>query len=322
MVDNLNNIYLLTGVNRYAIDEKINNIIEFEKIDEFSIVKYDSEENTLDEILDDCETLPFLSDKKLVIINQPVFLSTDKSKLQHNLDRFLSYIDNPNLTTILIINAYDIKIDKRSKIYKLLQRLDYIENFDNITEDEAEELIKKYFNKLNCQISNLAVRELIKRCECDALRIHSELKKISFYLEDKSEITLEDIEVLVSEVLETNIFNLINNFLDRKIAESIKTYNQLLILNEEPIVFSSILGKSFHNLYVIKQYQKQNFTEFQLRSILNIHPYQLKILYKLTSQTSEVDIIKNIHSLHEYDVAVKTGKVDKYLGFEMLILSM
>lgn len=95
-----------------------------------------------------------------------------------------------------------------------------------------------------------------------------------------------------------------------------------MLFSEDPIVFTSILGKSFHNLYIIKQYQKLNFYEAQLRNILKIHPYQLKILYKLALQTKEENIIKNIHALYEYDRAMKSGKVDKYLGFELLILNM
>lgn len=320
----MKNIYFFTGDNKYLIDERIGKIIEKEKLDEFGVVKYDSEEVTLDEVLDDCETLPFLNDKKLVIVNQTFFLSTEKSAIEHNIERLISYINNPNDTTILIINAFGIKIDKRNKLYKLLITSENVqaEEFASLTEEEAEKLIKDYFHLLNCEITNIAVKELIKRCECDALRIHSELKKISFYVEDKKEITLEDIDLLVCEVLESNIFNLINSILDRKISDALKIYHQLLIINEEPIVFSSILGKSFHNLYIIKQYQKQSFTEYQLRNILKIHPYQLKILYRLANQTSEDMIIKNIHNLHKYDVMVKSGRIDKYLGFEMIILNM
>lgn len=320
----MKNIYFFTGDNKYLIDERIGKIIEKEKLDEFGVVKYDSEEVTLDEVLDDCETLPFLNDKKLVIVNQTFFLSTEKSAIEHNIERLISYINNPNDTTILIINAFGIKIDKRNKLYKLLITSENVqaEEFASLTEEEAEKLIIDYFHLLNCEITNIAVKELIKRCECDALRIHSELKKISFYVEDKKEITLEDIDLLVCEVLESNIFNLINSILDRKISDALKIYHQLLIINEEPIVFSSILGKSFHNLYIIKQYQKQSFTEYQLRNILKIHPYQLKILYRLANQTSEDMIIKNIHNLHKYDVMVKSGRIDKYLGFEMIILNM
>ncbi len=318
----MNNLYLFTGMNKFAIDDKIKQIIASENVDDLSLVKYDCEETTMDEILADCETLPFLSDKKIVIINSPLFLTTEKSYIEHNLERLSAYIDNPNPTTILIFNAAELKLDKKRKLYKALAANATVLNYDNMTEIEADNFIAAFFSQRNITISHEAKSELIKRCECDSLKINSELNKLCFYLTDKKAVTLKDIEQLVCEVLENNIFNLINSLLDRKTSQAIKTYHQLLMQNEEPIVFSSILGKSFHNLYIIKQYQKQFFNEAQIRNKLKIHPYQLKILYKLAQKTKEQELIKNIHAMHEYDIQVKSGKIDKYLGFEMLILNM
>ncbi|QVK19374.1 DNA polymerase III subunit delta [Mycoplasmatota bacterium] len=318
----MSNLYLLTGVNKFQIDAKIKQLIGKSQVSELSLVKYDCEETTIDEILNDCETLPFLSDHKLVIMNHPIFLSSEKSKLEHNIKRLISYIEHPNESTILIINASDIKLDKKKKINKLLLDKAEVLNYDNLTELEARNLISQSMKQLNVQISHDAINELIMRTECDALKLHSELNKLSFYLENKNEITLEDIRLLVCEPIENNIFSLTNLFIERKIEQSVKIYHQLLMNNEEPIVFSSVLGKNFHNLYLIKQYQKKFFTEYQLKNILKIHPYQLKKLYQIAQRTKEEDIIKNIHALSEYDSMVKTGRIDKYLGFELLILNM
>lgn len=318
----LKNLYLLTGVNKFQIDTKIKQLIEESQVTELSLVKYDGDETTIDEILNDCETLPFLSDHKMVIINHPIFLSSEKSKLDHNIERLIAYIQHPNESTILIINASELKLDKKKKINKLLLDKADVLNFDNLTELEARDLISHFMKQLNVRISHDAINELIMRSECDALKLHSELNKLSFYLENKNEITLDDIKLLVCEPIENNIFSLTNFFLERKIEQSIKIYHQLLMNNEEPIVFSSVLGKNFHNLYVIKQYQKNFFTEYQLKKILKIHPYQLKKLYQIAQKTKEDDLIKNIHALNEYDIKVKTGRIDKYLGFELLILNM
>ncbi len=318
----MNNLYLFTGVNKFAIDEKIKQLLEEGNVNDLSLVKYDLEEVTIDEVLNDCETLPFLSDQKFIIINQVLFLSAENSKLDHNIDRFMEYLDNPNPTTVLIINCSDIKLDrKRNVVKKVLEKAEIYE-YDNLNEEEARELIVSYLAKHNVKIHFDALNELIIRTECDALKLNSELHKLSFYLENKTEITVDDIKLLVAEPLEHNIFTLTNNFLERKIEDSLKIYHQLLLFNEEPIVFSAILGKNFHNLYVIKQYQKKSFTEYQLRNVLKIHPYQLKILYQIAQKTKESDIVRNIFALHEYDINVKCGKVDKYLGFEMLILNM
>jgi len=318
----LKNLYLFTGANKLQVDAKIKQLIDKSGVSELSLVKYDCEETSIDEILNDCETLPFLSEQKMVIMNHPIFLSTEKSKIEPNITRFTDYINNPNESTILIINASEIKTDKKKKINKLLLEKAEVNNYDNLTEFEASESIIDFMKRLNVRISHDVVNEIIARTECDAFKLHSELNKLAFYLEDKKEITLDDIKLLICEPIENDIFKLTNYFIERKIERSIKVYHQLLLNNAEPIVFSSILGKTFHNLYVIKKYQKDFYTEAQLRNVIKIHPYQIKILYPIAQKTKEEDIIKNIHALSEYDINVKSGRVDKYLGFELLILNM
>ncbi len=318
----MKNLYLFTGENKFEIDKKINRMIDEANVTDLSLVKYDAEEITVDEILNDCETLPFLSDQKIVIVNNPLFLASEKSKIQHNIDRFIEYINNPNQSTVLIINAYHVKLDKKKKINKLLLAKCESINYDNITELEAKAIIENRMKQLNINIKFDAVNELINRTECDSLKLYSELEKLSFYSEDKNEINIEDIKLLICEPVENNIFSLTNYFIERKIDKSIHVYHKLLRNNNEPIVFSSILGKNFHNLYLIKQYQKKFFTEFQLKNIFKIHPYQLKKLFQIAQRTKEEDIIKNIHAISEYDINVKSGRVDKYLGFELLILNM
>ncbi len=317
----MKHIYLFLGANKFKVEEKIKQIISEKNVDDLSLVKYDCEETTIDEIINDCETLPFLSDQKIIIMNNPIFLSSQKSKLEHNVDRFINYIDHPHEMTLLMINASEIKLDKKKKVNKLLLKNAQIFQYDKMSEEEARSLVSAYFTHLKVDISKEAINELIIRTECQALKLHSELNKLSFYLDDK-DITLDDIKVLVCEPIENNIFNLTNQIIEHKIEASIKTYHQLLMNNEEPIVFSSILGKNFHHLYVIKQYQKKGYSEYDLKKILKMHPYQLKKLYHIAKKTEEEDITANIQALHEYDVNVKSGKVDKYLGFELLIMNM
>jgi|GEM_PF-1111821 len=317
----MKNIYLLVGENKQAIDDKIRELISDGNFDDLNLVKYDSEEVTLDAIIDDCETLPFFGEQKLVIITNPVFLSTEKSKIEHNIERFINYVNNPNPSTVLIINCCDIKLDMKRRINQLLYEKAEVVEFDNLTEIESEELIINYFRKKNVKINYDVIHELIRRTECDAFRLYSELQKISFYLENVTEITIDDIKALVSEPLEQDVFKLTGYFLDRNIEQALKVYHQLIIFHD-PLVFLSILARNFHYLYLIKYFQKQGLAEYQIKNLINIHPYQLKMLYPIALKTSETDIVKNIQAFHQYDIDLKTGKVDKILGFELLIINM
>src|SRR5690606_8207695 len=121
------------------------------------------------------------------------------------------------------------------------------------------------------------------------------------YLDEEETITRELVQMIVSEPLETNIFKLTNAIIEGKSLEAIKTYHQLKQLNEEPIVFSAILAKNFHYMHVIKTYQKIGYSEYQLRPLLKLHPYQLKKLYQIARQTDERLIQDQIERLAEYD---------------------
>lgn len=317
----MESIYLFLGVNQFQIEEAIKKIIVKSGVDELSLSKYNCDETLVDEAIEDAETLSFFDNQKVVLINNPTFLTSERVKLEHNLELFLSYIKNPNESTIMIINACGLDLDKRKTITKEVMKHAKTTTFDQLNEESARTYIEHSFKEQGKTIDFIALNELISRTECDALRIHAEIEKILFYLDEGKHVTLEDIKALVAEPLENNIFNLTNYIIEGNIAYAIGSYHKLKKQNEEPLIFSSVLAKNFHLMYMIKQYQKRGYNEHQLRSVLKIHPFQLKKLFQITRKTNEELINKNIERLAQYDVDVKTGRVEKYLGFELFILN-
>jgi DNA polymerase III subunit delta len=316
----MNPIYLFLGVNQYQIEQDIEKIIQKSNVDELSLSKYNCDEVLVDEAIHDCMTLSFFEANKVVIINNPTFLTTESTKLEHNNDLFMNYIQKPNETTILIINACNLTIDKRKTIVKQVMKVAKVISYENLTEDQAKKVIQERFSQMNKKIGFEAINELITRTSGDTLQLYSELDKLTFYLDSEKEVTLEDIKLLVAEPLEHNIFNLTNYIIEGLTEKAIKSYHKLVQQNEEPLVFSSVLAKNFHLMYLIKQYQKKGYYEHQLKSVLKIHPFQLKKLFQITQRTNESVITHNIERLTQYDHDVKTGRVDKYLGFELFVL--
>lgn len=318
----MESIYVFLGENQLQIDEAIDEIVRKSGVDkEFSRVRYSGDEVPVEEIIEDCRTEPFFDEKKVVIINHPVFLTGNKSLVDHHVESFLDYLKRPNERTILIVNACGYSLDKRLKITKELLKIAKVSTYDAFNEEAARGFVQNKLNEKGKRIDRKALEELIARTECDAHRLQQELEKIFFFLDDETNITYDLIDLLVSEPLETNIFKLTNEIIEGKIVDAIRTYHKLIKQNEEPIVFSSVLAKNFHLLYVIKDYQKKGYTEYQLRSVLKIHPYQLKKLYQVARRINEQKICDSIVRLAAYDRSVKTGKIDKYLGFELFILN-
>ena len=96
--------YLIYGIERFLVDKEIKKIIEEQHIDELNINYYDGNNDNLKDIIDDALTISMWSDKKLIIINNALFLTGSKS-INNDTDILLDYINNPNPDTIIIFNV-------------------------------------------------------------------------------------------------------------------------------------------------------------------------------------------------------------------------
>ena len=66
-------IYLFHGPDTFIIKSKTNQIITKLDVDEFNVTVYDAEETNVKNAVNDAQTIPFMSDKKVIIIKNCYF---------------------------------------------------------------------------------------------------------------------------------------------------------------------------------------------------------------------------------------------------------
>src|SRR5690606_28268060 len=108
-VQNEKPIYLLYGNERFLIEEKRKTLIGNQG-NEIDVNVYDMTESPLEMALEDAETMPFLSDKRIVIIKNPYFLTSEKksasqTEVEHDLNRLERYLENPSPYATVIFEA-------------------------------------------------------------------------------------------------------------------------------------------------------------------------------------------------------------------------
>ena len=204
-------IHLIVGTEKFLIEKQVENIIKGvfgEEIEENSISKYDMLEDSINTAIEDCETIPFFSDKKIVIINNPFFLTgeTPKTEVVHNLEIFENYLNNPVAQTILIIVAPYEKFDERKKITKLVKKVSKIYKIETLNDKKLFSSVKKIFTDRGYNVEDEAISLLISMVGTDFTLILEEIKKILLFKDENKDITTEDIRLLVSRTLEQNVF--------------------------------------------------------------------------------------------------------------------
>ena len=300
------NLYLFYGNNKTIINNKINNIVDKYNIVENNIIKYDLEDN-LDNIIEEASMISLFGDIKLIIIN-----TTFKEEI--DIDKFEDYLKNYNTNSYLVFVSND-KVDTRRKLYKLITKYGTVEdvsNDNNYIRSYIKEYIKDY---------KIDINYFLSKVNDDLDNIKNELDKLMLYkLEDKN-ITNNDIDDLVISNIEDDIFALTDSVINRNIDRSLELYNKFMEKNYEPIYIIGLLGNQFTLLYQVKKLYNIGKNNNDIATILNVHPYRVKLAIQNSYYYTESDLIKYIYKLANLDKDIKTGNIDKTLGLELFLIN-
>lgn len=313
-------IYLLYGTEPLLMEKKCLEILKKEQIDDFSTSKYDLENNSLNEIIEDASTVSMFNPKKGIIVsNSYIFTgTTKKSTIEQNTDLLLSYLEHPNPDTILLFMIETEKIDERKKITKQIKK-EY-----SIIELNANKnkngLIKEMFEDYQIDSSNIAL--LLDRVGDNLRILEQECEKIKTYKGEDKTITREDILNLTVKNIDTDLFNLIENIVLKKKQEALESYGEMLKRGEEPIKVIITLANQFRIMYQSKELSKKGYTGNDIASILEIHPYRVKLALEKSRNFASSILLHYLEELANLDSNIKSGFVDKNLALELFILEI
>ena len=313
----MKNIYLLYGENIESINDfqkKIKDKYLGENIDDFSYIKFNMSEMTIENLIYECQSSGFFSNKKLIVAENCVFLESKpkKNKIEYNINLLEKYILNPNKDVILIL--INNTVDSRKKIIKQIKELGEIKIFKNFTEEELYKYILKYFKDKNIVINNEAINFILLCTNKDFFNIKQELSKIDLYYYNKevTELFKEDIEFLISKNLEYDVFSLTNELFSKKYYKLREIYTNLKLRNEEPIFLLSLISSQIRTYYKVKILLLENFSQKDIANKLNIHPYRVQLATEKVNNLKLENILKCIVLCCEFDKQLKTSYIDKY----------
>ena len=262
-------VYLLFGTEAFFINETkqllVDNVLSADEA-EFNLSTYDLEETPIEVILEDAETLPFLGERRLILLHNPVFLTSEKTKekVEHNIAKLQAYLKEPAPFSVLVFVAPYEKLDERKKITKDLKRSSEIFEAKKMSEQELKKWLqtRAAFNKV--QITDSAAIRMIELVGSNLFMLTSEMDKIALYMDETKMIDEDIVEKMVSKSLEQNIFTLIEKIVNRKVDEALAIYYDLLKQNEEPLKILALIAGQFRLIYQVKDLSRRGYGQQQI----------------------------------------------------------
>lgn len=318
-------VYLFLGTEPFFIQEAKKTLFAAameEAEQELNTGVYNLEEVPLGNALEDAESMPFFGERRLVVIENPLFLTGEKAKnnLEHDINWLEAYLAHPSETTILAFFAPYEKLDNRKKISKLLQKKAVVVDVSPLDANGARNYLSDAIKNEGYSMDRNTLQFFFERIEDHLSRGMQELQKLYLAAEKDKKITRSIVEDLVPRNLEQNIFELVTYVLKKDTERSIRIYQDLLLQKEEPIKMNAILLGQFRLLLQVKLLMKMGYQQPDMVKILKIHPYRVKLASQQVRHLAEKSLLTAYTGLVETERNMKTGNGLKEVQFEIFML--
>lgn len=310
------NTYLIYGNDYSLIKREIDKITK----DINDVTTYDLSLEKVDNLLNDASVISMFGDKKVLIGENALFLSTTSSSINHDLDYLERYLEDDNHDNIVIFTLNENKLDERKKIVKLLKKRATVIHKDVIKDKDLPDFVRDEFSNNGYKIDYKTASYFVLYAGSNTDILISEINKMMMYKDDDNTIKIEDINEITSKKINDNIFDLSNAIMDKDFKKMYECYNDLMTLKEEPIKIIAMLGSSFTLVYQCKLLYNDGKRQNEIADILKVHPYRVKLAIENNYKINNIkEILKKLHNL---DYEIKSGKIDKTVALDNFLLHL
>ncbi len=306
--------YLIMSDSISLINHKIEELVKKENFQDSLITTYDLDEKDLNDLLEDVDTISFLTPKKVIIGRNFKVLEKDE---EEKIVRLIKYLENPQDTVLLILTCS--KLDERRKITKdLLKQVKPIK-----LEESSINIIKDKFK--DYKIDNKTINLLDNYYHDDLERLIRECDKLKLaFINDKNVVYSKAFDLLLkpNNNQDNLSFDLVRAISLKDKKQAITIYNDLLSYNIESYAIMGLLESQYRLLYQVKILSKNNLNNYDIGKILDVHPFRVKKTLELIRYYSLKEIRKIIKDLAKIDFNIKSGALDNSLVLELLLLNI
>ena len=313
----MNQIYLLFGESKDKIKLEEMNIIEETNSSDFNISYFDFEEGELEDALRDAISMPFLDNYRVIILKNAKFL--DSAKGVDEVGNLLSYINNPSLTTVFIIEAPYLKIDTRKTIAKELLKVAKTIECQLETKEEIERIARKYVSDHKIMITNEALFLLCEKVKNTA-NYALELNKLSIFYSGKR-IESKDIELLITDSDDDKIYDLTGAIVSKERKKALDLYYSFVKKGMNPTALLSSIASKFQEILYVKELLREGSKQEDVMSYFNVTRGKAYYMIKNAKEVSDKLIKRYINTLSLMDYNIKSGNATD-LSLELFILRL
>ena len=265
----LSPVYLIHGEENFFKDNIIKNITDSvinETSADFDLKKIygkKTDETQESEVIDFVKRFPLSGDFNLLIVK-------DSKNLSSDFKNIISYIENINSKTILVL-SFNNTVDKRKKIYKSSLKHGSVFESKKIYENQIYGWIESQCNYKSLQLHPKSIKIIADFTGNDLSQIDNELEKLKLNSSKDVIINPEDVENIIGFSKEFNFFELTKVIGKNNYDKSLELVSYMSKNTKKyplPLIIGTVYS-FFNKLFIYHSLENKN----EAPKLMGVNPY-------------------------------------------------
>jgi DNA polymerase-3 subunit delta len=237
-------LYLFFGEEEFLIQEALDLIIK-KVVDpgarDFNFNALYCRDTPASELVNLCQTLPFMSEKRLV-------LARDFDALKAaDLEELIPYLNDPSPSTCLVMVSNQGKYEKKS-VTAAVEAHGAVTRFYPLLDREIVAWIEGWARARGLSLQRDAAQYLWQTIGNDLQKIGNELEKVEISIKEKKSITFEDVKTVVGDFREYTPFDLAAALGSKNREKAFLILSRLIQEGEQPVGLLGSIAWNFRRL--------------------------------------------------------------------------
>ncbi len=301
-------LYLLEGAEEYIKAQALSRLCQLllpAGLEQMNLCELVNPE--ADALIAAAETLPFMADRRVLIVRDSELLSTAKKEGDDTQQAVVEYLEHLSPSTCLVFVVKG-KADARKSLYQWLKKHGAIVDFSPMGDAEAANWAMRTLRALGKQLDLAMAQALVFTVGHDAALLKQEMEKLAAYLDERETITQEDIDAVCVRSLECSVFQMVDAQAAGRNQDACQLLNSVLEGGTDRFMVLSMLLRQYRILTHMRRLMDERTPASALASLLGIPPFAVSRTQAQARRYTPEKLQAAYDYLYELEYRLKSGR--------------
>lgn len=270
-----------------------------------------------DQLIAAAETLPFMADRRLVIVRDHPAL-TGRAEAD---ERLVSWLPDVPSAALLVFYCTK-KPDGRKKLYTAVKKLNGIVVFSPMKDRELTSFVTSAFRSMGRECDERTADFLVFTCGTDTGLLLNEIRKIASHGGNSAAVHPDEIRALATPSTECTVFQMVDAVVSGNNERAFRLMRNQLLNGTDRLYMLAMLLRQFRLMQHIRIMQYEKRSRDFIRSALGIPPFAVDQYTRQAAQYTNAQIKKAVRICFDTEYAVKSGMLNQEGSLEAVMLKL